>query len=118
MSDEAVLGDTAANLRAAANGEQHEHTALYPECARLAEAEGFKEIATAFHQIAKVEQVHEARFRALLANLEAKTVFAKGKPTRWRCRNCGYIHEGPKAPKTCPACLHPQEYYEVAAENW
>jgi rubrerythrin len=112
------LGTTAENLRAAAGGENHEWTSMYPEFAQVAEAEGFAAIANTFRAIAVAEQQHEARFNALLANVEAGTVFKKSAPVRWRCRNCGYVHEGAEAPKACPACIHPQAFFEVLAENY
>jgi len=110
--------DTKLNLAAAAAGENLEWTTLYSDFARVAEQEGFTEIAASFKQISKVEQEHEARYRQLLANLEAGKVFKKESVVRWRCRNCGYVHEGKDAPKECPACRHPQAYYEIKAENY
>jgi rubrerythrin len=113
-----VIGTTAENLAAAADGEHEEWTELYPEFAKVAKEEGFPEIAAAFTMIAKVEKEHEARYRRLLEHLEAKKTFVEGAPTRWKCRNCRYVHEGPEAPTKCPACLHPQEYFERKAENY
>ena len=113
-----VIGTTAENLEAAANGENEEWTELYPHFADVAKAEGFSKIAAAFRMIAKVEKEHEDRFRALLANVQQGKVFKKDEPVRWRCRNCGHIHEGTEAPGVCPACLHPQKYFEVAADNY
>lgn len=111
-----ALGDTRANLKAAAGGEHEEWSELYPEFARVAEAEGFPEIAAVFRYIASAEQHHEARFRKLLENLEQGTAFKKDTPVRWKCNNCGYIHEGAEAPQNCPACAHPQGFFEVFVE--
>lgn len=113
-----VIGSTADNLDEAAAGENLEHTTLYPEFARIADEEGFPEIADAFRHIAAVEKEHETRYRKLLANVAGGAVFKKEKPVKWRCRNCGYVHEGSEAPVECPACVHPQAYYEVLAENY
>ncbi len=113
-----VIGTTAENLKAAADGENEEWTELYPEFADVAEEEGFKEVATAFRMIAKVEKAHEERYRKLYTNLEEGKVFEKDGVMIWKCRNCGYIHEGKSAPKVCPACLHPQAYFELEAENY
>ncbi|MFZ5591018.1 MAG: rubrerythrin family protein, partial [Bacillota bacterium] len=113
-----ALGDTRANLKAAAGGEHEEWSELYPEFARVAEAEGFPEIAAVFRFIASVEQHHEKRFRKLLENLEQGTAFKKDTPVRWKCNNCGYIHEGPEAPHNCPACAHPQGFFEVFVETY
>lgn len=112
------IGTTLENLKAAAAGENMEWGVLYPAAAKVAEEEGFKEVAAAFNNIAKVEKGHEQRYLALVKNIENKQVFKKDKSVRWRCRNCGYIHEGPNAPEMCPACKHPQAYYEIAAENY
>jgi len=106
------------NLKEAASGENLEHTVLYPEAARIAEEEGFSEIAAVYRAISKVEAEHEKRYRALLRNIENNTVFKKETTVKWRCRNCGYVHEGPEAPDECPACAHPQAYYELLAENY
>lgn len=113
-----VIGTTAENLKAAADGEHEEWSMLYQDAAGTADAEGFPDIATAFRMIAKVEKEHEARYRKLLANVTGGKVFKKDGPVRWMCRNCGYVHEGPEAPAQCPACLHPQAFYEVKAENY
>jgi rubrerythrin len=113
-----VIGSTADNLQAAAAGEHHEFTDLYPHFADVAEAEGFKEIADVFRSIAKVEQEHEKRYLKLLANVLAGKVFKKDDTVKWRCRNCGYVHEGKEAPDLCPACAHPTAHYEVLAENY
>jgi len=113
-----VVSTTAENLLAAADGEKHEHTVLYPEFAKVAEAEGFAEIAQIFRAVASVEKQHEKNYRTLRENVLNKRVFEKARPIKWRCRNCGYIHEGSKAPDRCPACAHPQAYFEVLAENY
>ncbi len=112
------IGTTLENLKAAAAGENMEWGTLYPNAAKIAVEEGFKEVAAAFNNIAKVEKGHEQRYLDLAKNIENKQVFKKDQPVRWRCRNCGYIHEGPVAPEMCPACKHPQAYYEVLAENY
>jgi len=111
-----MICDTAANLKEAADGERMEHTKLYPDAADIAEKEGFKEIAAAFRYIAKVEVQHEMRYRKLLENIEKGKVFKKDKEVKWKCRNCGYVHEGKEAPEKCPACLHPKAYYEIKEE--
>ena len=113
-----VIGDTAGNLKMAADGEHEEWTELYPEFARVAEEEGYAEVALAFTMIAKVEQAHEERFRKLLQNVEADTVFKRKAATKWKCNNCGYVHEGAEAPESCPACLHPRAHFEEKAENY
>jgi rubrerythrin len=112
------IGTTKENLLAAANGEHEEWGKLYPEFEKTARKEGFKEIADSFKEIAEVEEQHEKRYRKLLKNVEEKKVFKKDKVVRWKCRNCGYIHEGPEAPDECPACKHPQSYYELLEENY
>jgi len=112
------IGDTIANLKAAAAGENYEHTEMYPEFAKTAREEGFEEIAKAMENIAKVEAEHEARYLKVLNNIEEGKVFKKDAPVKWRCRNCGFVVEGDEAPKTCPACKHPQSYFEVAADNY
>ena len=113
-----VIGTTAENLKASAGGENHEWTEMYPEFAKIANEEGFEEIAKMFESIAIAEKQHEKRYLGLLANIENGTVFKKDKPVAWFCINCGYIHEGPEAPMECPACAHPQSYYELLCENW
>jgi rubrerythrin len=110
--------DTAANLAAAAAGENYEWTTMYQDFARQADEEGFEQVAEAFRQIAKVEVQHEKRYRALLRNIEQGEVFKRPEPARWHCRNCGYVSEGTKPPETCPACLHPRSYQELLAENY
>ena len=113
-----VIADTKTNLEAAAAGEQMEWTTLYSNFAAIAKEEGYPEVARSFEQIAKVEKFHEGRYRALVANIANGEVFKKKQPVKWHCINCGYVHEGTEAPKNCPACLHPQSYYEVLAENF
>jgi len=113
-----VIGTTAENLQAAAEGEHEEWSDLYPAFAAVAKEEGFPEIAAAFTMIAKVEQHHEARYRALWDNLQNGKVFEKDGVVIWKCRNCGYIHEGKAAPQKCPACLHPQAHFEVEGVNY
>jgi rubrerythrin len=113
-----AFSTTAENLRAAAAGEREEWGKLYPGFAEVADSEGFPEAAEAFRNIAKVEERHEARYLKLLENVEKGRVFKKDTVVRWKCRNCGYIHEGTEAPKECPACLHPQGYYEVFVEAY
>jgi rubrerythrin len=113
-----VIGTTAENLKEAADGEKLEWGTLYPEFAEVAKKEGFPEIAAAFIAISKAEMGHEKRYRALLENIQKERVFKRDKPAKWRCRNCGYIHEGTDAPEVCPACLHPRDYYELLAENY
>ncbi|GIM29104.1 rubrerythrin [Clostridium polyendosporum] len=112
------LGDTKANLLAAANGENEEWTELYPKFAEIAAKEGFPAIATAFRKIADVEKHHEARYRKLLNNIENDTIFKKESVVEWKCNNCGYIHQGASAPQVCPACAHPQGYFEVFVETY
>ena len=113
-----VIGTTAENLKAAAAGEHYEWTEMYPGFATVAREEGFEEAAFAFEHIAVAEKQHEKRYLGLLANVEAGTVFKKEKTVVWRCRNCGYLHGGNEAPEACPACAHPQAYFELLGENW
>jgi rubrerythrin len=113
-----VIGDTRANLEAAANGEKMEWSELYAGFEKTARAEGFPEVATSFKEIAEVEEFHEKRYRKLAANIDAGAVFKKQAAVKWHCTNCGYIHEGVEAPAACPACKHPRAYYEVLAENY
>ncbi len=113
-----IIGTTLENLKAAAEGENEEWTELYPMFADIAEEEGFKDIAVAFRMIARVEKAHEERYRKLYGNLEEGKVFERDGVLVWKCRNCGYLHEGKKAPKTCPACLHPQSYFEIQETNY
>lgn len=112
------IGTTLENLKASAVGENHEHTKLYPEFAIVAREEGFEAVAKAFEAIRIAEKQHEKRYNALVANLESGQVFKRGNKVIWRCRNCGYLHEGTEAPGVCPACLHPQAHFELLAENW
>ena len=112
------IGTTAQNLLAAAEGEKMEWGTLYPDFARVADEEGFSDVARSFREIASVEAHHEARYRKLLANLENGRVFSREAPVRWICRNCGYVHDGPDAPAVCPACAHPQAYYELLTEPY
>ena len=112
------IGTTAENLKASASGENEEHTILYPEFARIAKEEGFNEVSAAFKMIAKVEVEHEQRYLKLLSNLENDKVFAKGESTRWKCRNCGYVHEGNGAPDLCPACKHGKAHFEIKETNY
>jgi len=113
-----IIGTTAENLKAAAEGEHHEWDSMYPGFAEMAEAEGFPAIANLFRSVAVAEKNHKNRFRGFLKNIENGTVFKKDKKVVWRCRNCGYIHEGNEAPNICPACAHPQAHFELLAENW
>ena len=112
------LGDTAANLLSAAQGENYEWTDMYAGFARTAEAEGFPELAKKFRMVGEIEKHHEERYRALLNNVETATVFAKSDIKVWECRNCGHIVVGTKAPEHCPVCNHPQSFFELRAENY
>ena len=112
------LGDTAQNLLAAAEGENYEWTDMYEGFAKTAEEEGFKALAIKFRMVAAIEKEHEERYRALLNNVETKTVFEKSEVKVWECRNCGHIMVGTKAPAMCPVCAHPQAYFEVNAKNY
>ena len=112
------IGTTLENLKASAEGENEEWTELYPEFAEIAAEEGFKEIANAFKLISAVEKAHEDRFTKLYNNLNEGRVFERGDKIVWKCRNCGLLHEGKKAPKMCPACLHPQSYFEIKESNY
>ncbi|MFH0839879.1 MAG: rubrerythrin family protein [Candidatus Omnitrophota bacterium] len=113
-----VIGETSTNLAAAAAGEHLEWTKLYKEAEEVARKEGFEEVAKQFKEIAEVEVEHEKRYMKLLSNIKEAKVFKKDAVVKWKCRNCGYIHEGKDAPKECPACAHPQAYYEVMCENY
>ncbi len=113
-----VIGTTAENLKAAAEGENEEWTLLYPEFAKIAEEEGFPAIAATFRNIALVEDEHERRYRKLLSNVENGKVFADDEVIEWQCRNCGYVHRGKEAPQACPACVHPQAYFERKKNNY
>jgi len=110
--------DTKSNLEAAAAGEHLEWTVLYQESADMARKEGFPDIARSFEQVAKVENFHEARYRKLVSNVGGAEVFKKKAPVKWHCTNCGYVLEGDQAPRECPACKHPQAFFEVLAENY
>lgn len=112
------IGDTAENLKSAAEGENYEWTDMYAGFAETAEEEGFPELAARFRLVAEIERHHEERYRALLKNVEMAEVFAKSEVKVWECRNCGHIAVGMKAPEICPACSHPQSYFEVRAENY
>lgn len=113
-----LYADTKSNLKAAAAGETEEYSELYPEFAKVAKEEGFEEIAKSFSEIAKVEKHHAERYSKLLANIENDKVFKKDEVLLWKCSNCGYIFEGKEAPEICPACFHPQAYYELFVENY
>jgi rubrerythrin len=113
-----IIGSTMENLKAAAEGENEEWTELYPEFARIADEEGYKEVAVAFKIIAKVEAAHDARYKKLYENLENGRVFEREGKVIWKCRVCGYLHEGTKPPKVCPGCQHPQSYFEIKEENY
>ena len=112
------IGDTAANLKAAAEGENYEWTDMYDRFAKEAEEEGFKALAAQFRMVAAIEKTHEERYRKLLANVEMQQVFEKAGETMWECRNCGHLVMGKKAPAACPVCAHPQAYFEVRKENY
>lgn len=113
-----AIEDTAANLEASATGENLEWTRLYKEAEDIARQEGFEEVAVQFKEIAEVEKEHEKRYRKLLKNLKEDKVFKKDMVVKWKCRNCGYVHEGKEAPQECPACAHPQDFYELLCENY
>ncbi|MBR5613024.1 MAG: rubrerythrin family protein [Bacteroidaceae bacterium] len=113
-----VIATTAENLKAAAAGENEEWTADYPHFADVADEEGFPAIAAMYRNIAIAEKAHEERYLAFLKNIENESVFKKEEETVWQCRNCGFVHEGTEAPKACPACLHPQAYFEVKKTNY
>jgi rubrerythrin len=113
-----IIKDTKVNLEAAAAGENMEWTSLYADFAEVAKSEGFPEVARSFEQISKVEKFHELRYRKLISNIENREVFKKKSSVKWHCINCGYVIEGSVAPEECPACKHPQSYYEVLAENF
>ena len=112
------IGDTAANLKAAAEGEYYEWTDMYDRFAKEAEEEGFKALAAQFRMVAAIEKTHEERYRKLLSNVEMQQVFEKAGETMWECRNCGHLVMGKKAPAACPVCAHPQAYFEVRKENY
>lgn len=112
------IGKTAENLLAAAEGEKLEWGTIYPEFEKIAEEEGFEDVAESFKEIAEVEEQHERRYRKLLENVKNGVVFKRDKEVRWKCRNCGYVHLGREAPEICPACKHAQSYYELLCENY
>ena len=113
-----AIKSTVDNLVEAAAGENEEHTSMYPEMEKIAREEGFDEIADVFREIGEVEEAHEKRYLKLLENIKNNSVFKKPAKVKWKCRNCGYIHEGTEPPEVCPACAHPKAYYEVLAENY
>ena len=113
-----VIGSTSENLKAAAAGEHHEWTEMYPGFAKVAREEGFSDIADVFESIAVAEKQHEKRYNDLLSNIDQNRVFKRDEPVVWRCRNCGYLHEGKEAPALCPACAHEQAHFELLGENW
>ena len=113
-----LYDETVKNLKAAASGEKEEWTDLYPTFAKIAEEEGYPEVATVYREITKVENRHEIRFNKLAQNIEEDKVFKKDEVVLWKCNNCGYIYEGAEAPKACPACAHPQSYFEVFVETY
>jgi len=113
-----VIGTTLENLKASAAGENHEHLHMYPDFAKTAREEGLEDIAKIFEAIAVAEKQHEKRYLALAYNIETGRVFKKDKEVMWRCRNCGYVHYGKEAPEKCPACDHPQAYFELLGENY
>lgn len=113
-----IIGTTEENLRASAEGEHYENTVMYPEFAKIAKEEGFSLIASVFEAIAVAEKQHEKRFLKLADNIKAGKVFKREKVVKWVCRNCGYVYEGTEPPEKCPACDHPQSYYELLSENY
>ncbi len=113
-----IVGTTAENLLAAAGGEHEEWSIVYPGFATVAREEGLQAVAIAFERISVAEKQHERRYRGLLENVQNGRVFKRGQSVKWRCLNCGYVHEGPDAPAACPACAHPQAFFELLAENW
>ncbi|HQP29921.1 MAG TPA: rubrerythrin family protein [Deltaproteobacteria bacterium] len=113
-----VIGTTLENLKAAAAGEHHEWSEMYPGFAKIAREEGFEAIAKVWEAVSVAEKQHDKRYRELAANIEAGRVFKRDSQQVWRCRNCGYLHEGTEAPGACPACAHPQGYFELLGENW
>jgi len=113
-----IIGNTMDNLKAAAGGENYEYTTMYPEFAKTADEEGFLEVAETMRAIAGAEKQHEKRYLGLLNNLNKNMAFKRNEIVKWKCRNCGYIHEGTEPPEECPACAHPKSYYELLSENW
>ncbi|GAB6886946.1 rubrerythrin family protein [Desulfothermus okinawensis JCM 13304] len=112
------IGTTLENLKAAAEGENYEHTQMYPEFAKIAREEGFEDIAKVFEAIAVAEEFHEKRYKKLAENIEKGMVFKKEEEVVWRCQNCGYLHKGKEAPEACPACAHPRAHFELVCENY
>ncbi|GAB6163580.1 rubrerythrin family protein [Desulfothermus naphthae] len=112
------IGSTLENLKASAEGENYEHTKMYPEFAKIAREEGFEDIAKVFEAIAVAEEFHEKRYKKLAENIEKDMVFKKNEEVIWRCQNCGYIHKGKEAPEVCPACAHPRAHFELVCENY
>ncbi len=112
------ISSTEQNLLHAAEGEKMEYSKIYPEFEQIARKEGFNDVAESFKQIGEVEEQHEKRYRKLLENIKHKKVFKRDKIVKWKCRNCGYVHEGKEAPLVCPACKHPQAFYELKEENY
>lgn len=113
-----IIASTLDNLKSSADGERHEHIEMYPEFAKIARQEGFEAMAMVWEAVCVAEKQHEKRFRDLAANIAAGAVFKRAQPVAWRCRNCGYVHEGQEAPQMCPACAHPQAHFELLGENW
>jgi rubrerythrin len=113
-----IIGSTLENLKAAAAGEHYEQTEMYPGFAKIAREEGFEDVAVVFERVAVAEKQHEKRYRELAANIEADRVFKREETVKWRCLNCGYVHENTEAPELCPACAHPKAYFELLGENW
>lgn len=113
-----IIGSTEQNLTAAAAGEHHEWSSLYPSFSEIADNEGYKEVSMLFKMVSNAEKAHEERYSALLKNLKDGKVFKKDDKVKWQCRKCGYVHEGPEAPKKCAACQHPQAYFEIQKRNW
>lgn len=113
-----LINETASNLQAGADGENYEWTDMYPAMAETARQEGFPKIAQLFNLLAKIEKTHEERYQRLLANVRQERVYARPEKVKWRCRECGFIHEGPAAPAVCPVCQHDRSFYEIAAENY
>jgi len=113
-----VIGTTLENLKASAAGEHYEHTEMYPGFAKVAREEGFEAVAMVYDAIGIAEKQHEKRYAELAGNIEADRVFKRDQTAKWRCRNCGYVFDGLEAPKMCPACAHPQAYFELLGENW
>jgi len=113
-----VIGTTLENLKAAAAGEHHEHSSMYPEFAQIAKEEGFNDVAFVFQAVGNAEKQHEKRYQALAKNIEKGQVFKRDGKATWQCRNCGYVHEGSAAPGNCPACAHEQAHFELLCENW